>query len=394
MVAGPFKDPVRKDPAPVLSYLLRRLTLVLPVAFGVSVICFLLVQIAPGDPLTSIMPVDASAEQQAEMRAAYGLDKPLPVQYAMWMGKLLQGDMGQSIATGRPVAGEVFGAVQNSLLLALAAAAIAFPVGIFLGFLAGYFRDTILDRGVTALAITGVSLPNYWLGIVLVIVFSVTLGWLPSMGAGPGGSSEWAWDWLHLRHLVLPAVTLSVVPIGLVSRTVRALAGDILSQDFVQALYAKGMSRGDVLRHVARNAAATGAPSAISDGSIPASGGISMAPPVCGTMPAAARPAARCGTEASVRPRSWMLPRAVISMRPLPCSRARSARTRRSCTVKTAATGRRRTSRPSPVDMGAAIDGQAPRRRSLASARAGRSVAVMPRSPPSRRQGGGSGRYP
>ncbi|WP_420343262.1 ABC transporter permease [Paenirhodobacter sp.] len=241
----------------MLSYLLRRLTLVLPVAFGVSVICFLLVQIAPGDPLTSIMPVDASAEQQAEMRAAYGLDKPLPVQYAMWMGKLLQGDMGQSIATGRPVAGEVFGAVQNSLLLALAAAAIAFPVGIFLGFLAGYFRDTILDRGVTALAITGVSLPNYWLGIVLVIVFSVTLGWLPSMGAGPGGSSEWAWDWLHLRHLVLPAVTLSVVPIGLVSRTVRALAGDILSQDFVQALYAKGMSRGDVLRHVARNAAAT-----------------------------------------------------------------------------------------------------------------------------------------
>lgn len=241
----------------MLSYLLRRLTLVLPVAFGVSIICFLLVQIAPGDPLTSIMPVDASAEQQAEMRAAYGLDKPLPVQYAMWMGKLLQGDMGQSIATGRPVAGEVFGAVQNSLLLALAAAAIAFPVGIFLGFLAGYFRDTILDRGVTALAITGVSLPNYWLGIVLVIVFSVTLGWLPSMGAGPGGSSEWAWDWLHLRHLVLPAVTLSVVPIGLVSRTVRALAGDILSQDFVQALYAKGMSRGDVLRHVARNAAAT-----------------------------------------------------------------------------------------------------------------------------------------
>ena len=241
----------------MLSYLLRRLTLVLPVAFGVSIICFLLVQIAPGDPLTSIMPVDASAEQQAEMRAAYGLDKPLPVQYAMWMGKLLQGDMGQSIATGRPVAGEVFGAVQNSLLLAIAAAAIAFPVGIFLGFLAGYFRDTILDRGVTALAITGVSLPNYWLGIVLVIVFSVTLGWLPSMGAGPGGSSEWAWDWLHLRHLVLPAVTLSVVPIGLVSRTVRALAGDILSQDFVQALYAKGMSRGDVLRHVARNAAAT-----------------------------------------------------------------------------------------------------------------------------------------
>ena len=241
----------------MLSYFLRRLILVLPVAFGVSVICFLLVQIAPGDPLTAIMPVDATAEEQAAMRAAYGLDKPLPIQYAIWIGNLLQGDMGKSIATGRPVAQEVFGAVQNSLLLAVSAAVIAFPIGIFLGFLAGYFRDTLLDRAVTALSITGVSVPNYWLGIVLVIIFSVNLGWLPSMGAGPGGPQSWAWDWLHMRHLILPAVTLAVVPIGIVARTVRALAGDILTQDFVQALYAKGMSRGDVLRHVARNAAAT-----------------------------------------------------------------------------------------------------------------------------------------
>ncbi|OJH43472.1 ABC transporter permease [Paracoccus sp. SM22M-07] len=241
----------------MLSYFLRRLILVLPVAFGVSVVCFALVQIAPGDPLTAIMPVDATAEQQAAMRAAYGLDKPLPVQYLIWIGNLLQGEMGRSIASGRPVADEVFGAVGNSLLLAAAAAVIAFPIGIFLGFLAGYFRDTILDRLITALSITGVSVPNYWLGIVLVIIFSVNLGWLPSMGAGPGGSQDWQWDWAHMRHLVLPAVTLAVVPIGIVARTVRALAGDILSMDFVTALYAKSFSRGDVLRHVARNAAAT-----------------------------------------------------------------------------------------------------------------------------------------
>ncbi|KIX18728.1 MULTISPECIES: ABC transporter permease [Paracoccus] len=241
----------------MLSYFLRRLILVLPVAFGVSVVCFALVQIAPGDPLTAIMPVDATAEQQAAMRAAYGLDKPVPVQYLIWVGNLLQGEMGRSIASGRPVAAEVFGAVGNSLLLAAAAAVIAFPIGIFLGFLAGYFRDTALDRAVTALSITGVSVPNYWLGIVLVIIFSVNLGWLPSMGAGPGGSQDWQWDWAHMRHLVLPAVTLAVVPIGIVARTVRALAGDILSMDFVTALYAKGLSRGDVLRHVARNAAAT-----------------------------------------------------------------------------------------------------------------------------------------
>jgi peptide/nickel transport system permease protein len=225
----------------LFRYFLRRVILMIPVAFGVSVICFLLVQIAPGDPLTAIMPVDATAAEQAAMRAAYGLDKPLPVQYAIWIGNLFQGDMGKSIATGRPVADEVFGAVQNSLLLAFSAAVIAFPVGIFLGFLAGYFRDTLLDR----------------IGIVLVIIFSVNLGWLPSMGAGPGGSQDWSWNWLHMRHLVLPAVTLAVVPIGIVARTVRALAGDLLTQDFVIALYAKGMSRGDVLRHVARNAAAT-----------------------------------------------------------------------------------------------------------------------------------------
>lgn len=241
----------------LLSYIIRRLILVLPVALGVSVICFLLVQIAPGDPLTAIMPVDATAEEQAAMRAAYGLDKPLPVQYAIWIGNLLQGDMGKSIATGRPVATEVFGAVQNSLLLAISAAIIAFPIGTFLGFLAGYYRDSWIDRAVTAVSITGVSVPNYWLGIVLVIIFSVNLGWLPSMGAGPGGSREWVWNWMHIRHLILPAVTLAVVPIGIVARTVRALAGDILSMDFVQALYAKGMSRTDVLRHVARNAAAT-----------------------------------------------------------------------------------------------------------------------------------------
>ncbi|MAC81517.1 MAG: ABC transporter permease [Rhodobacteraceae bacterium] len=241
----------------MLSYLIRRIILVLPVAFGVSIICFLLVQIAPGDPLTAIMPVDATAEEQAAMRAAYGLDKPLPVQYGIWIANLAQGDMGKSIATGRPVSTEVFGAVKNSLLLAFSAAVIAFPIGIFLGFLAGYFRDTWIDRAVTAASITGVSLPNYWLGIVLVIIFSVNLGWLPSMGAGPGGSQDWHWNWLHMRHLVLPAVTLSVVPIGIVARTVRALAGDILTQDFVQALYAKGMTRMDVLWHVARNAAAT-----------------------------------------------------------------------------------------------------------------------------------------
>ncbi|MTH78076.1 ABC transporter permease [Paracoccus aestuariivivens] len=241
----------------MFAYVIRRLLLVLPVAFGVSIICFLLVHIAPGDPLTAIMAVDATAEEQAAMRAAYGLDRPLPVQFLFWLGNLFQGDLGNSIATGRPVAGEVWRAVQNSLLLAVTASLIAFPIGLLLGFLAGYFRDSWLDKLVTSIAIAGVSVPNYWLGMVLVIIFAVKLAWLPAMGAGPAGSDGWTFDWLHIRHLILPAITLAVVPIGIVARTVRALVGDIFHMDFVMALYAKGMSNFDVLIHVIRNAAAT-----------------------------------------------------------------------------------------------------------------------------------------
>lgn len=244
----------------VLIYFLRRLLYVLPVALGVSIICFMLVHIAPGDPLTAIMAVDATQQEQDAMRAAYGLDQPLPVQYGMWVAKAATGDLGKSIASGRPVADEVMNAVRNSLLLAVSASLIAFPLGLLLGFIAGYFRDTIIDRAVTAVAIAGVSLPNYWLGIVLVIIFSVTLGWLPAMGAGPGnsgGSAAWEWHWAHIRHLILPAITLAVVPVGIVARTVRALVGEIFSMDFVQALYAKGLNHFDVLRHVIRNAAPT-----------------------------------------------------------------------------------------------------------------------------------------
>lgn len=241
----------------MLGYFIHRLIYVLPVAIGVSLICFLLVHIAPGDPLVAVMPIDATAEQEAEMRAAYGFDKPLPVQFGIWMMNAVQGDLGKSIATGRPVATEVWRAVANTLLLAAAASLIGFPLGLFFGFLAGYLRDTVWDRIVTATAIAGVSTPNYWLGMVLVIIFSVSLGWLPSMGAGPGGSGDWAWDWAHMRHLILPAITLAVVPMGIVMRTTRALVADILDQDFVQALQAKGMTRAGVLRHVARNAAPT-----------------------------------------------------------------------------------------------------------------------------------------
>jgi peptide/nickel transport system permease protein len=241
----------------MLLYTIKRILYVTPVALGVSIFCFLLVHLAPGDPLTAIMPVDATAAQQAEMRAAYGLDKPLPVQYAIWLWKVLHGDLGNSIASGRPVLNEVGRAVGNSLILASVATLIGFTFGTFFGFVAGYFRDSALDKAASALSVLGVSVPHYWLGIVMVIVFSATLGWLPPTGAGPDGSGNWKPDLEHLRYLILPAVTMSVIPMGIIARTVRALVADILSQEFVQALRAKGLSEWGVFKHVVTNAAPT-----------------------------------------------------------------------------------------------------------------------------------------
>jgi peptide/nickel transport system permease protein len=241
----------------MLVYVLKRLIYTLPVAFGVSVVCFMLVHIAPGDPLTSVLPPDASLQLQQQMRAIYGFDRPLPVQYGLWLAKTLQGDLGTSIATGRSVAAELGKALGNTLMLAVLATIIGFILGSLFGFVAGYFRDSWIDKLASFVSIIGVSVPHYWLGMVLVIIFSVQLNWLPATGAGPGGSADWAWDWAHVRHLILPAVTMSVIPMGIVARTVRALVADILSQEFISGLRAKGLMDGGVFRHVVKNAAPT-----------------------------------------------------------------------------------------------------------------------------------------
>ena len=241
----------------MIIYLLRRILLVVPIALAVSVVCFSLVHIAPGDPLVSILPPDASQDLVNQMRETYGFDRPLPVQFAIWIGKVMTGDLGTSIASSRPVLPEVMKAVGNTLILAIAATLIGFTLGCLFGFVAGYFRDSWIDRVAVAISILGVSVPHYWLGMVLVIFFSVLNPWLPATGAGPGSSADWAWDWAHIRHLILPAVTMSVIPMGIVTRTVRELVGDILSQEFVDALRAKGLTDRGVFRHVVKNAAPT-----------------------------------------------------------------------------------------------------------------------------------------
>jgi peptide/nickel transport system permease protein len=241
----------------MLQYLLRRVAYTLPIMLGVSVVCFALVHIAPGDPLISVLPPDATAEVRDQIAGMYGFDKSYPEQFLRWLTRAAVGDFGTSIATSRPVAGELWKAFGNTLMLAVLATLIGFVLGCLFGFVAGYFRDSWIDKTASFISIIGVSVPHYWLGMVLVIIFSVQLNWLPATGAGPGGSADWVWNWVHVQHLILPAVTMSVIPMGIVSRTVRALVADILSQEFVSGLRAKGLLDGGVFRHVVKNAAPT-----------------------------------------------------------------------------------------------------------------------------------------
>ncbi len=241
----------------MIHTLVRRIGYAIPIMLGVAVLCFLLVHLAPGDPLVSILPPDASADLQRQLMQLYGFDRSYPEQFFSWLWRALQGDLGTSIASGRPVATEVLNAVGNTLILACVATGIGFFFGSLFGFVAGYYRNSLLDRLASLLSVVGVSVPHYWLGMVLVIVFSSQLMWLPPTGAGPGGSGEWTLDWAHIRHLILPAITMSVIPMGIIARTVRALVAETLSQEFVVGLRARGLSDVGVFLHVVKNCAPT-----------------------------------------------------------------------------------------------------------------------------------------
>ena len=235
-------------------YIIKRLIYAIPVALAVSVICFSLVQIAPGDPLAVVLPSDASQEIIDQTKARYGLDKPLVTQYFLWLGNAVQGDFGISIATGRSVSVEILSAIQYSLVLALFATLMALVVGLTFGLVAGYNVGTAIDKIASAVAISGVSVPSYWLGVVLVVVFSVNLDWLPAMGAG---INEEAGILEKMSFMVLPSIALAAMPAGIVTRSVRALVADVLTREFVNALRAKGLSEFQIFFHVARNAAPT-----------------------------------------------------------------------------------------------------------------------------------------
>jgi peptide/nickel transport system permease protein len=238
----------------MIFYILRRILYAIPIAFGVSVVCFSLVYIAPGDPLQTVMPPDATAETIEIVKHAYGFDKPIPLQYLIWLGHVLTGDLGMSISTRRPVILEVTDALSNTSLLALFAVPLSFGMGYAMGAIAGCFPGRWLDRLVTGTAVVGVSLPNYWLGIVLVVFFAVEYSLLPATGMGPSGSTNFhILEWSSARYLVLPVFTLAMIPIGILARTTRAAVAEVRNQDFVQTLRAKGLSEWAVIRHVLKN---------------------------------------------------------------------------------------------------------------------------------------------
>jgi peptide/nickel transport system permease protein len=236
----------------MFGYVVRRLLSAIPIALGVSMVCFALVYLAPGDPVQTLLPPDADAETVDRLKALYGLDRPLPVQYLDWLWRVTHGDLGRSIATGREVSSEIARSLGNTVLLAALSVLIAFSIAFVMGTIAGRRVGTTVDRLVTGVAVLGVSIPNYWLGIVLVIIFAVELMALPASGMASDQFDPTSWE--HLQYLVLPVFTLSMIPVGIIARTTRAAVSEMMNQEFIVTLRANGVPEWRVLRHALKNA--------------------------------------------------------------------------------------------------------------------------------------------
>lgn len=236
----------------MLEFTAHRLAYIFPIAIGVTLICFILTYLAPGDPISAIIPDNTAPELAAQIRAAYGFDKPLPMQYLIWLGRVLSGDLGMSLTTRREVLSEIIPACINTFKLAGGAIFLSCFIGILLGTLAAYRQGKLSDRAISSVGIALMSVPQYWLGTSLVIIFAVQFGLLPATGMGNPSVDDFNKE---LSYMILPMITLSVTHIGVIARSVRSTVGEILQQDFVEALYAKGLTPVRVFIHVAKNAA-------------------------------------------------------------------------------------------------------------------------------------------
>jgi peptide/nickel transport system permease protein len=225
--------------------------LALPTLFAVSIVIFLLLNVLPGDPLAGLLSPDATKADRDNLAHSLGLDLPLPVQYGTWLLHLAQGDLGQSFSRRRPVSELIGTAFGNTILLASTAAVLGLVSGIGLGFLAALRPGRVADRVISLFSMIGLSVPSYWLGLLLIIVFSATLKWLPSSGMGTTRDDPFD----LLTHLIMPAIATAAVTIGMTARATRASVIETFGEDFVFTLRAKGLTDGELLLHVAKNAA-------------------------------------------------------------------------------------------------------------------------------------------
>ena len=223
----------------------------IPVLLLVSVLAFLLMSLLPGDPAVVIAGDQATPEAIEKVRRTLGLDRPFLEQIALWFGQLVRGNFGNSLMLNQSVLSAMGERLPVTLSLAGLSLAITLPIGILVGSIAAYYRQTWVDSAVMAVALLGVSIPGFWIAILAVILFSVILGWLPSSGFVALSADPAMW----LRSLILPAAMLSLFQIGFLARMTRSAMLDVLSQDFIRTARSKGLSEWmTVGKHAFRNA--------------------------------------------------------------------------------------------------------------------------------------------
>ena len=227
----------------MLQYIIRRLLLTFPVLFGVSVLVFSIIRLIPGDPAEAMAGPHATREMIERIRTEFGLDKPIHLQFLRFMSGLLRGDLGRSIRTQRPVMAEILDRLPHTLELAAASMLLATVFGMLAGIISAAKPYSFFDHLSMFLALVGISLPVFWLGLMLMLLFSLKLGWLPAAGRGT------------LAHLVLPSITLAAASMALIARMTRSSLLEVLRQEYVVAARAKGLPERDVLfRHALKNA--------------------------------------------------------------------------------------------------------------------------------------------
>ncbi len=235
----------------MLAYTIRRVLLAIPVMLMVATAVFLLLRLTPGDPAGVILGPDATEDRRRELRRELGLEDPLPVQYVRWLGKVARGDLGRSLFLNKPVTVALLERAQPTLLLTIMALTVAIAIGLPTGVIAARQRGSWLDLGSMAVAMTGIAMPTFWLGLNLIFIFAVLLRWLPVAGYQPLSAGPWE----SLRYMILPAITLGVAQGALLARMTRSMMLEVLGQDYVRTARAKGLAeRNVVIRHALRNA--------------------------------------------------------------------------------------------------------------------------------------------